>query len=122
MLTLRTIRLILVTLCVFAVGCTTGPKPGGYRRASVTDKEVRTAAAFAINAQSEAMRRLDDRQPGQLLLLKILRAEQQMVAGMNYRLTLRVRQGRSERTAETIVWRQPWRPNPYQVTSWNWRS
>jgi hypothetical protein len=80
-----------------------------------------TAADFAIKAQSQAIQRLEDRQPSKLALLKILRAKEVGVAGINYHLTLLVKQGGSDRTAEAIVWWQPWRSDPYRLTSWNWK-
>lgn len=93
---------------------------GAYTKAELSDKEVITAAKFALNAQSQAIQRSNDHQPSKLQLLKVIRAEQQVVSGMNYRLTLRVRQGNKQRKAEAIVWWQAWRANPYQLTSWTW--
>jgi cystatin-C len=111
----RPLFILLASLWVFVAGCDRGPKVGGYAKASVTDKDVVAAAEFAIKAQSE------ESQPSKLELLKILRAEQQVVAGVNYRLTLKVKHGGSERTAEATVWWQAWRPNPYQLSSWDWK-
>lgn len=93
------------------------PRPGGYAGASVTNKEVVAAAAFAIQAQAKA-----GGETARLELVEILAAERQVVAGMNYRLTLKVKRHGQERTAEAIVWWQAWRkPEPYQLTSWNWK-
>ncbi len=95
---------------------------GGYANVPVTDNDVMKAAEFAINAQSEKIQQRGDQQPSKLQLLKILRAEQQVVAGTNYRLTLSVKEnGSLQRTAEAIVWEQAWRPNPYELTSWSWK-
>lgn len=77
-------------------------------------------ANFAVNAQQKAMqeKKMD---PPTLELVTILQAEQQVVAGMNYRLKLKVKLNGKEKTAEAIVWWQAWRkPNPYQLTSWSW--
>ncbi len=110
------------TLCVFAIARTREPLVGGYTEAAVTDNDVIRAAEFAINAQSKTMPQRSDQQPGKLQLLKILRAEHQVVAGANYRLTLNVKDdGNHQRTAEAIVWWQAWRPNPYELTSWTWK-
>ena len=63
-----------------------------------------------------------DGKPAKLKLVKILNAEQQVVAGMNYRLKLSVQQGDEVKTAEALVWWQAWRkPDPYQLTSWTWK-
>ncbi len=111
------VTLCVIALCAFAVVCMKEPIAGGYADASVTDNDVIQAAQFAISSQSRAME-----QPGKLQLLKILRAEQQVVAGTNYRLTFSVMEaGDRQRTAEAIVWWQPWRPNPYELTSWTWK-
>ena len=94
---------------------------GGYNTVPVDNKEVVAAAAFAIEAQKKAIQEKTGGKPANLELITILKAEQQVVAGMNYRLTLKVKLNGKEKTAETIVWRQAWRqPNPYQVTSWTW--
>lgn len=123
----RTKFVVLVTLsafalCAFAVVCTKEPIVGGYTKTPVTDNDVIQAAEFAINAQSKTIQRVSEQQPSNLQLLKILRAEQQVVAGVNYRLTLSVMDdGNHQRTAEAIVWWQAWRPNPYELTSWTWK-
>lgn len=97
-------------------------KPGGYAKASVTSKEVVAAAAFAIKAQQSAMQEKKDLQPPTLELVKISQAEQQVVAGMNYRLKLKVKWNGKEKTAEALVWWQAWRkPDPYQLTEWTWK-
>jgi hypothetical protein len=92
-------------------------KPGGYATTSVKNKEVVAAAAFAVKAQEEATGHT-----ARLKLVKVLGAESQVVAGTNYRLKLKVKLNGKGRTAEAIVWWQPWRkPEPYQLTSWKWK-
>jgi len=96
--------------------------PGGYATASVTGKEVRDAAAFAIEAEQTALKDRNEAEPVKLELVKILGAEQQVVAGINYRLQLRVKFNGTEKTAEAVVWWQAWRkPAPYELTSWTWK-
>jgi hypothetical protein len=99
------------------------PAPaGGYAKASVTHKEVVAAAAFAIKAQRKAMQEKKETALPKLELVKILHAEQQVVAGINYRLKLKVTLNGKEKTAEAVVWWQAWRkPDPYQLTSWTWK-
>lgn len=108
--------MLLVALCACSSDCAAEAVVGGCEKASVTDSGVVAAADFATKAESKAMQ-----PPGKLQLLKILEAEQQVVAGMNYRLVLRVKQDGKERTAEAVVWWQAWRPAPYQLTSWTWK-
>ena len=95
--------------------------PGGYSKASVTDKEVAAAAAFAVAAQEKAMQDPKGGKPAKLELVKVVDAEQQVVAGMNYKLKLKVKVDGKEKQAEAVVWWQAWRkPDPYQLTSWKW--
>jgi hypothetical protein len=61
-------------------------------------------------------------EPPKLELVTILQAEQQVVAGMNYRFKLRVKLKGKETTADAIVWWRAWRkPKPYQLTLWTWK-
>lgn len=113
--------------CILFAGCATQPvrEPplcGGYSAAALRDEQVIAAAAFAVEAQREALRRDKGTQPGALVLVKILDAQQQVVAGVNYRLRLKVRLDGRDREAEALVWWQAWRlPDPYKLTSWDWR-
>lgn len=96
---------------------------GGYSQASVTNETVQAAAAAAITAQAKTLPAPKEGVATKLELVKILAAEQQVVAGMNYRLTLRVKLDGKEKTAEAVVWWQAWRqPDPYQLTTWKWTS
>lgn len=69
---------------------------GGYGDASVTDKEVKAAAAFAVRARSSSTRK-------NLRLVRILKAEVQVVAGLNYRVCLLVREGNRRSKSITAV-------------------
>jgi hypothetical protein len=94
---------------------------GGFARASVTNQEVRDAAAFAIQSQTKLMQGQKDGQATTLELVKILAAEQQVVAGMNYRLKLQVKVNGRDKQAEVTVWWQAWRkPEPYELSAWKW--
>ncbi|MFL6536902.1 MAG: cystatin domain-containing protein [Chthoniobacterales bacterium] len=81
------------------------PIPGGFSAADVSDKQVIAAAEAAAGSKSAT-------------LVKILQARQQVVAGMNYQLVLRVRVDGSERDAEVAVYRNL--KDQYDVTSWRW--
>jgi Aspartic acid proteinase inhibitor len=94
---------------------------GGYSAIAVTNKEVIDAAAFAVKIQQKVMQHPKGEPPAKLELTAIIGAEQQVVAGMNYRLRLKVKVDGIEKDAEAVVWWQPWRkPEPYQLASWNW--
>jgi len=114
-----------------AVNNSSDRKVGGFAVVSTTEREVKSAAAFAVKAQQTALRKesvgLDDPkakpQPiPRLALVRIVAAEHQVVAGMNYRLQLRVTLDGEEKTADALVWWQAWRkPEPYQLTCWTWK-
>ena len=114
-----------------AVNNSSDRKVGGFAVVSTTEREVKSAAAFAVKAQQTALRKesvgLDDPkakpQPiPRLALVRIVAAEHQVVAGMNYRLQLRVTLDGEEKTADALVWWQAWRkPEPYQLTTWTWK-
>lgn len=110
---------LLMTACA-KVDSTPHPMPGAYAPASVTDPNVQAAARFALNAEQEAL--LKAGESATLELVDIVGAEQQVVAGVNYRLRLRVRRNGQAQDAEALVWWQAWRtPDPYQLNSWRWR-
>jgi len=86
----------------------------------VTDDQVLSAARFAVGAQQKALS--VDGKNAALELVSVLAAEQQVVSGVNYRLELRVKRNGAEKTAAAVVWWQALRkPDPYQLTSWDWR-
>ena len=89
-----------------------GPMPGSYRPALSTDPEIIAAAQAAIS--------LHNAQPGNspVHLLSIREATQQVVAGMNYRLWLRVSESRRGRTANVLIYRDL--SGHHSLTSWDW--
>jgi hypothetical protein len=93
--------------------------PGGYFEASVTNARVVEAANFAIKAEQNAMQERKDAQPASLVLVEILGAQQQVVAGTNFRLKLTVRVNEAERVAEVVVYRKL--SGEYKLTSWTWK-
>lgn len=124
----REVRRTLIVACVlFAtsglLACIAQqPMAGGYSSLAVTNKEVKDAAAFAVKVQQKAMQSPRGELPAKLELAAIIRAEQQVVAGISYRLTLKMKVDAGEKDAEVIVWWQPWsKPESYQLTSWNWK-
>jgi hypothetical protein len=84
--------------------------PGGYFATALTE-DVKTAAEFAVQEQSK-------RQPQTLKLNNIFKAEKQIVAGVNYRLDIMVKQGRSVRGAKVVVFRAL--NSHYKLTFWKW--
>ncbi|MDR3556792.1 MAG: cystatin domain-containing protein [Syntrophobacteraceae bacterium] len=105
-----------------AVTLAAQPMPaGGYSAVSANRKDVRSAAAYAIRAETKALQEQKDGRATGLKLVQIITAEKQVVAGMNYRLKLQVKANGKIREAEAVVWWQAWRkPAPYMLTSWKW--
>ena len=84
--------LFSLLLCLAAVACAQ-PIPGGYNPRATTDADVLAAAKFAV-AQQDA----------KLTFQALDKAAEQVVAGINYRLTLRVLDAGKARPAEAVVW------------------
>src|ERR1043165_5102587 len=87
------------------------PVAGGYSNAKTSDRSVRRAASVAVSTHAK-------RAHHAVTLVKILKAEKQVVAGMNYRMCLSVRRGRRGHvhTASVVVY-EPIR-KPMRLTSW----
>jgi predicted neuraminidase len=94
--------LLLVT--AFALRAA-APLPGGFTAVSPADEQVVTAAKSAVAARDAT-----------LTLQAIVEAERQVVAGLNYRLTLKVADNGASRLAEAIVWHKL--DGQYALTSW----
>jgi len=84
--------------------------PGGFSDVSVDDARVKAAANFAVTerAKTEPMLTLD----------KITKASRQVVAGMNYDLTLQVKVGTETKTAKVRVWAKL--DQTHELTSWEY--
>jgi len=94
---------------------------GGYRTAVITP-EVVVAANFAIKEEEITIRNNKETEAAQLSLVTILAAEEQVVAGVNYRLKLEVSLDGNKKTAVATVWWQSWNKEaPYKLTSWEWQ-
>jgi hypothetical protein len=109
-LKLTFLSLLLAGFCIH--GAAQGdPIAGGYSDAGVKAKAVRRAAAVAILQHAK-------REHHSVTLVKINKAEQQVVAGMNYRLCMSVRRGRRGRvhTVTAVVY-EPIRKS-MRLTNW----
>ena len=85
------------------------PPAGAYTEASTADREVVSAANFAVS-------RLRRKRGGRVSLVSIERAETQVVAGVNYRLCLRVRRRGRAQEVVAVVYRDL--RQRYSLTSW----
>jgi hypothetical protein len=88
---------------------------GGYRKIETTNAQAVAAANFAVKSQSK-------KQKAKIKLLSISRAEQQVVAGMNYNLCLQIEvreKGKKTavpQTVQTVVFLDL--KQKYELTSW----
>jgi hypothetical protein len=112
----KKLLLMLMSVAINAVmGCMLGlqaqepPVAGGYQEASRTESDVVSAAKFAIKEEK--------RKKGvRLSLISIERAETQVVAGINYRLCLRVKIKGKIRSVRTVVYKNL--QQKYALSSW----
>ncbi|MFO7666227.1 MAG: cystatin domain-containing protein [Desulfobacterales bacterium] len=107
------ISIIVLALFFFAFGCYSkhGPMVGGYSKIAVDDNEVVKATNFAIKTQESILGR-----DTEITLIEISKASRQVVAGMNYRMLLKVKVGDKEEIVEVVVWKQL--SGEYALTSW----
>ena len=87
------------------------PMPGSYQATTRIGPEEREAAKVAVRERA-----LQERTT--LRLVAIERAERQVVAGLNYRLRLRVELGGQPRMAEAVVYRNL--QGQHELRSWQW--
>ena len=104
-----------VALFVFTWAIVSAQRTGGYREIDKADEGAATAAEFAVKAESETKEMT-------YKLVSIEHAETQTVAGINYRLCLKVGYHKADDEAETtesvrvVVYRNL--QNQYSLTSW----
>lgn len=88
-------------------------KVGGYKAASVDDEAVVAAAEFAVSDHSE-------KNEVSLEIVRIVKAERQVVAGTNYRLCIEVKvveEGNDDtQFVQTVVYQDL--KQVYKLTSW----
>lgn len=101
------LSLLITVLGLALTGGSSAQVPGGFSPAPASDPEVLSAARFAVTAHDP-----------QLKLLSVEQAQRQVVAGMNYRLSLKVEGRGTNRVAEAVVWRKL--DGKHELTSWQW--
>lgn len=80
----------------------------------MTNERVVAAARFAVETQAAK-----SDQKGAIVLVEVLSVQQQVVAGMNYRLRLKVTVDGKDREAEAVVWRKL--SGEHELRSWGWK-
>ena len=112
---LTLIAILSVALFVFTWCIVSAQRTGGYREIDKADEGAATAAEFAVKAESE-------KKEMTYKLVSIEHAETQTVAGINYRICLKVGYHKADDEAETtesvrvVVFRSL--QNQYSLTSW----
>jgi hypothetical protein len=107
--------LIAVVFALFGAVVVPGQRTGGYREIDKADEAAAAAAEFAVKDQSE-------KKELAYKLVSVEKAETQVVAGINYRLCLKVsyqKQGEDTDTTEfvkVVVFRSL--QKEYSLTSW----
>lgn len=112
-------RLYIVGLAVWALALSSAmvsaQRVGGYREIDKADEGAATAADFAVKAESE-------KKEMPYKLVSIEHAEAQTVAGINYRLCLKIGYHKQDDDVDTtefvrvVVFRSL--QNQYSLTSW----
>jgi Aspartic acid proteinase inhibitor len=85
------------------------PQVGGYQDAPKADPAIVAAAKAAVSERQQ-------KEGGSITLVKIKRAETQLVAGVNYRLCLNVKANGKTQTATVVV--NKTLDDKYSLTSW----
>ena len=74
-----------------------GQVAGGYKTIDTTDEGVTAAADFARQTQAEKTNQ-------DLEIVRVAKAERQVVAGINYRMCLVISDGENQYTVTTVVY------------------
>ncbi len=108
---IRSVSIIaaLIFLAAFSALRAEAQNPGGYFAASAKSNEVVKAAKFAV-------RHTDGVDADKYSYKKVLSAEWQVVAGMNYRMCVRFKKNGVYTTAMTVVYRDL--NGAYSLTGW----
>jgi hypothetical protein len=109
------LAIIFAIAIAFSSAVVSAQRTGGYREIDKADEGAATAAEFAVKAESE-------KKEITYKLVSIEHAETQTVAGINYRLCLKVGYHKADDDAEAtesvrvVVFRSL--QNQYSLTSW----
>lgn len=101
--------LCVVFGCLSAVSAQEEQIAGGYGDISKTDAGVVAAAKFAVKKRGKVVK-------STYTLVSIEKAEAQVVAGLNYRLCLKVKNRKGEKAVTVVVYKNL--KNKLTLTSW----
>ena len=110
---------VIMSVIVFTLGMSSVHAEicGGYTKAETDDSEVAAAANFAMKARQKALRKSD--KDANVSLVEIIRASKQVVAGMNYKMTLKVNINYKAQIVEVVVFKKL--SDEYERTSWEYK-
>ncbi len=87
---------------------------GAYSKAETDDSDVAAAANFAMKAREKTLRKTD--KDAMVSLLEIVKASKQVVAGINYKMRLKVYINDKDQLVEVVVWKKL--SDDYELSSW----
>ena len=100
--------LILLSLLVFAsVSALAAARLGGIVGGWTPIKDIKNDPHVAEIAEY-AVTEYDKRSGANLKLVKVVKGETQVVAGINYRLVLKAKDGSKTTDYEAVVWEKAW--------------
>jgi cystatin-C len=116
----KSLRLLIAVValgvvCVCVAAGAARQRVGGYKEVAADDPEVAAAAKFAVGEQGR-------KQDAAIKLISVERAESQVVAGINYRLCLKVEVGDEAQDVDVtqevkaVVYRNL--KKEYSLTTW----
>lgn len=82
------------------------PVLGGYNNASTTDDDVKEMIQFATTSLSQIYQTSNALSP--LELVSVIKAEKQVVGGLNYKLNLEFKGTKPSYICDVVVFDQPW--------------
>ncbi|XP_027339198.1 cysteine proteinase inhibitor 5-like [Abrus precatorius] len=95
------LSLPFLSLLVFSATCSE-TIPGGWTAIkNVKDPHVVEIAKYAVSEY-------DKRSGAKLKLVSVVKGETQVVAGTNYRLVLKAKDGSATANYQAVVWEKPW--------------
>ncbi|MFM9904424.1 MAG: cystatin domain-containing protein [Pyrinomonadaceae bacterium] len=97
--------------CANHVAAQDGQITGGYGDAAVDSKETKKIARFAVRARAKSTHK-------SLKLVKIVKAETQVVRGLNHRICMDVRESRKKARRVTVVVWEDINNRPLKLTNW----
>src|SRR3954465_14527568 len=93
------LALVVLNIAFSCANSVMAQRTGGYKENSTDDAEVVAAANFAVDEEGR-------KEEGSITLVSIEHAESQVVAGINYRLCLKVATGDDEpKDVKVVVYR-----------------